>query len=78
MGKIKQSQRSKILQHLLRFKTITNKKICQVLWEAQDFTTCPHSIIRDLRKKYTITDTWEIDPIDGDRYKRYKLEGVKA
>lgn len=78
MGKIKQSQRSKILQHLKRFKTITTKKICQVLWDDFNFTTCPHSIIRDLRKKYIISDTWETDPEKGDRYKRYKLEGMRA
>ncbi len=74
MGKVKQSLTNKVLQHLKRFGNITTKQICLMLLEQQRFTTCPHSIIRDLREKYTITDIWERDPEKGGRYKRYFLK----
>lgn len=74
MGRKKQSKCAKVLQHLKKFGNITTGEICLMFIRDKKITTCPHSIIRDLREKYTITDIWERDTDNKGRHKRYFLE----
>lgn len=62
----KQTTINKVLQHLKRFKRITIQEII-----VKFHPNCPYSIIRDLRKKYNISD----ELINNKGVKRYIYNG---
>lgn len=62
----KQTTINKVLQHLKRFKRITIQEI-----STKFHPNCPYSIIRDLRKKYNISD----ELINNKGVKRYIFNG---
>lgn len=63
----KQSQNKKVFDYLQKHGSITALEMFE-----RFYICCPHSIIRDLRKKYEISDIWEIAS-SGRRFKRWIL-----
>lgn len=62
----KLSQNQKVFDYLKTHGSITALEMFEHF-----YICCPHSIIRDLRKKYDITDVWE--NTTGKRFKRWIL-----
>jgi hypothetical protein len=62
----KLSQNQKVFNYLQTYGSITALEMFEHF-----YICCPHAIIRDLRKKYDITDEWE--NTTGKRYKRWIL-----
>lgn len=63
----KLSQNEKVYNFLKTHGSITALEMFE-----RFYICCPHSIIRDLRKKYDISDIWEIAS-SGRRFKRWIL-----
>lgn len=61
------SQNQKVFEYLKRNGSITALEMFKYF-----YICCPHSVIRDLRKKYEITDVWE--EINNKRFKRWILQ----
>ena len=61
------TQAAKVLEFLKINKSITALEMIKHF-----YITAPHSVIRDLRKKYTITDDWEYT--NKSKHKRYMLD----
>lgn len=50
------SKTERVLEYLKKYKQLTTLEIQQLV-----YTTCPHSIIQDIRKRYgydSVTDEW--------------------
>lgn len=62
----KQSQNQKVFDYLKTHGSITSLEMFDLF-----YICCPHSIIRNLRKKYDISDVWE--NTTGKRFKRWIL-----
>lgn len=62
-----QSQNQKVFDYLKEYGSITALEMFEKF-----YICCPHSVIRDLRKKYEITDVWE--EINNKRFKRWILQ----
>ncbi|MBQ2135577.1 MAG: hypothetical protein II201_01680 [Clostridia bacterium] len=64
----KQSQNQKVFDYLQKHGSITALEMFE-----RFYICCPHSIIRNLRKKYEISDIWE-NTKSGKRFKRWILD----